>query len=244
MNGIYEIFIYRPVNSVIHRRSPFVRPIFPVIAVLASVIANNVLVALIILASAMVFAVIAKSMYREIIIVRSAFIFSIILFMLALLADGLGAAFVSMLKFIDVIISISLIGSVISMEELEAMGRLVRLPRDITFVFAVAVKFIPIMLIDLQEIVHSHESRGIEFNFKNPVKLVGVLAPLIMPLTMIAIRRSEELADAMIVRGYGIYDKPTLLYRFTVTKKDLTFAVLSAVAGSIIICVILIPGII
>jgi energy-coupling factor transport system permease protein len=244
MSGIYEIFIYRPVNSVIHRRSPFVRPIFPVIALLASIIANNVLAALIILASAIVFTIIAKSMYKVIKILRSTLIFSIILFMLALLADGLEAAFVSMLKFIDAIISISLIGSVISMEELEAMGRLVGLPRDITFVFAVAVKFIPIMLSDLQEIIHSYESRGIEFNFKNPVKLVGVLAQLIMHLTRIAIKRSEELADAMIVRGYGIYDKPTLPYRFTVTKKDLTFAVLSAVAGSIIVCVTLIPGII
>ncbi|MGC9208838.1 MAG: energy-coupling factor transporter transmembrane component T family protein [Nitrososphaeria archaeon] len=185
----------------------------------------------------MTFAAIAKTMHREI-IMRSAFIFSTMLFVLALLADGLEAAFVSMLKFIDVMASISLISAVVSMEELEVMGRLVHLPRSATFVFAMTVRFIPIMLMDLQEIVHSLASHGVELNFKNPIKLVKALAPM-----MIAINRSEELADAMTVRGYGMSDKPTLLYRFTVTKKDMIFMMISLIAGSIIVCAALRPGI-
>ncbi|MGC8557828.1 MAG: energy-coupling factor transporter transmembrane component T family protein [Nitrososphaeria archaeon] len=243
ISGIYETFIHRPVNSIIYRRSPFVRPIFPVIAALISVIVNNVPVALIIFASMMAFAAIAKTMHREIIIMRSAFIFSTMLFALALLADGLGAAFVSMLKFIDVMASISLISAVISIEELEVMGRLVHLPRSATFVFAMTVKFIPVMLMDLQEIVHSLASHGVELNFKNPIKLVKALAPMMIAMVMIAIRRSEELADAMTVRGYGMSDKPTLLYRFTVTKKDMIFMMISVIAGSIIVYAALSPGI-
>ena len=243
MSGFYEAFIQRPINSVVHRRNPFVRPIFPVIAVFASLIANNVFAALIILASVMAFAAIANSIHREIIILRSAFIFSILLFLLVFLADGWGLALVSMLKFINMMASISLISAVISLEELEAMGRLARMPRDMTFVFAAAVKFIPVILIDLQEIIHSRMSHGIEFTFKNPVKQVRALVPLLMPLTVMTIRRSEELADAMTVRGYGMSDRPTLLYRFQLAKNDWAFAVMSSIAGLAMLYVILNPAI-
>jgi energy-coupling factor transport system permease protein len=243
MRGFYEAFIQRPVNSVVHRRSPFVRPIFPVIAAFASIVANNVFAALVVLASVMAFAAIASSMRREVVILRSAFIFSILLFLIVFLADGWEAALVSMLKFINVMASISLISAVILLEEMEAMGRFVRMPRDMTFVFAAAVKFIPVILIDLQEIVHSQMSHGVEFTFKNPVKQVRALVPLLMPLTVMTIKRSEELADAMTVRGYGMSDRPTLLYRFRLTRIDWAFAVLSSVAGLAILYVILNPAI-
>lgn len=50
-------------------------------------------------------------------------------------------------------------------------------------------------------------SHGFEFTFKNLVKQVRALVPLLMPLTVMTIKRCEELADAMTVRGYGMSDR-------------------------------------
>ena len=84
-------------------------------------------------------------------------------------------------------------------------------------VIGIALRFIPTLLDETERIMKAQASRGVDFNHGGLFKRFGAVIALIIPLFVSALERSEELANAMIVRGYDPRAKRTRyrLLRFT-----------------------------
>ena len=88
---------------------------------------------------------------------------------------------------------------------------------EIAMTLSIALRFIPTLLDETERTMKAQASRGVDFNHGGLFKRLGAVIALIIPLFVSALERSEELANAMIVRGYDPRAKRTRyrLLRFT-----------------------------
>ena len=80
---------------------------------------------------------------------------------------------------------------------------------EIAMTLSIALRFIPTLLDETERIMKAQASRGVDFNHGGLFKRFGAIIALIIPLFVSALERSEELANAMIVRGYDPKAKRT-----------------------------------
>ena len=80
---------------------------------------------------------------------------------------------------------------------------------EIAMTLSIALRFIPTLLEETERIMKAQASRGVDFNHGGLFKRFGAVIALIIPLFVSALERSEELANAMIVRGYDPRAKRT-----------------------------------
>jgi energy-coupling factor transport system permease protein len=68
---------------------------------------------------------------------------------------------------------------------------------------SLAIRFVPSLLEEAQKILNAQASRGVDFGNGNIKEKGKALVSLIIPMFSIAFIKSNELANAMEVRGYN-----------------------------------------
>ncbi|AKI98015.1 energy-coupling factor transporter transmembrane component T family protein [Kosmotoga pacifica] len=86
-----------------------------------------------------------------------------------------------------------------------------KLPKKLSFdtglVLSIALRFIPILSQEMEKIILSQKARGADFESKNLFSRIKSSVAVIIPLVVLALRKSEELAVAMDMRYYGRYER-------------------------------------
>ena len=110
---------------------------------------------------------------------------------------------------------------------------------EIAMTLSIALRFIPTLLDETERIMKAQASRGVDFNHGGLFKRFGAVIALIIPLFVSALERSEELANAMIVRGYDPRAKRTRYRLLRFSWRDLIafLLVAAAFAGIIVLFV-------
>ena len=111
---------------------------------------------------------------------------------------------------------------------------------EIAMTLSIALRFIPTLLDETERIMKAQASRGVDFNHGGLFKRFGAVIALIIPLFVSALERSEELANAMIVRGYDPRSKRTRyrLLRFS-WRDAVAFILIAGIFAGIIILFVL-----
>lgn len=91
---------------------------------------------------------------------------------------------------------------------------------ELAMMISIALRFVPILLIEAETIMQAQRSRGTAFNRGGLIKRMKALLPLFIPLLATALRRAEELAMAMDARCYRGGSHRTRMNKFTVNKGD------------------------
>ena len=114
--------------------------------------------------------------------------------------------------------------------------KVVKFPaHEIGMTLSIALRFIPTLLDETERIMKAQASRGVDFNHGGLFKRFGAVIALIIPLFVSALERSEELANAMIVRGYDPRAKRTRYRLLRFTLRDLiAFIFIGGLFGLII----------
>ena len=114
------------------------------------------------------------------------------------------------------------------------------LAHEIAMTLSIALRFIPTLLDETERIMKAQASRGVDFNHGGLFKRFGAVIALIIPLFVSALERSEELANAMIVRGYDPRSKRTRyrLLRFT-WRDAIAFVLITGLFAGIIVLFVL-----
>ena len=110
---------------------------------------------------------------------------------------------------------------------------------EIAMTLSIALRFIPTLLDETERIMKAQSSRGVDFNHGGLFKRFGAVIALIIPLFVSALERSEELANAMVVRGYDPRAKRTRYRLLRFSWRDIVAFLLvgSAFAGVIVLFV-------
>ena len=112
----------------------------------------------------------------------------------------------------------------------------IRFPtHEIAMTLSIALRFIPTILDETERIMKAQSSRGVDFNHGGLFKRFGAVIALIIPLFVSALERSEELANAMIVRGYDPRAKRTRYRLLRFSWRDIIAFLLVAIAFAAVI---------
>lgn len=79
----------------------------------------------------------------------------------------------------------------------------------IAFVLSLSIKFIPLVIDQLNKIVKSLSSKGIEFKKTTIKNKFLILKSIIIPIINLSLKKADELAESMEVRLYDVNEKRT-----------------------------------
>ena len=106
---------------------------------------------------------------------------------------------------------------------------------EIAMTISIALRFIPTILDETERIMKAQASRGIDFSHGSLVKRFNAVIALIIPLFVSAFQRSEELSNAMEVRGYDPREKRTAYHKLQFHWKDLVaILIVLAIFGGVL----------
>ncbi|MBI4495748.1 MAG: energy-coupling factor transporter transmembrane protein EcfT [Deltaproteobacteria bacterium] len=116
------------------------------------------------------------------------------------------------------------------LEKLISPLRRFRVPvEDFSLMTMLAVKFIPILLGEANRIIKAQSARGVDFESGNFIRRARNLVPILTPLFHSVFNRAEELAMAMLARGYVSGARRTHLHPLRMQARD--YFVLAGLAG-------------
>jgi energy-coupling factor transport system permease protein len=93
--------------------------------------------------------------------------------------------------------------------------QLIGLPaRELALVMVIAVRFLPVILAEIDRIRMAQIARGASLKSKSGFCAIRTLLPLLIPTLTLALRRAEELAVAMEARGYSLSKNRTRFRSF------------------------------
>ena len=98
----------------------------------------------------------------------------------------------------------------------------VRFPvHALALVMSIALRFIPILTDETSRIINAQKARGGDFESGSFAKRIKALVPVLIPLLIGALRRADELGDAMDARCYSGSQVRTKYKKLTFGKGDL-----------------------
>ena len=110
--------------------------------------------------------------------------------------------------------------------------RKLRVPTDeLALMVTIALRFIPTLLMELDQIMRAQRARGADFSRGGPIRRARTLVPVLTPLFVLSFRRADELALAMEARCYRPGSARTRLHPLRAGALD---AALLAVTAAVI----------
>ena len=146
----------------------------------------------------------------------------------AIAPGGIGYASTLVLRLVTMLCSTAALLATTPTEHFTTLMRTLRLPNPLVFVCTTALRFIPTLRRRSRQITEAQRVRGAHIDSRGPVRRVLAHAAIMVPLLTSGIRMSEDLAAAMISRGYGITRHPTRLHDLHWTWRDTLLALVSA----------------
>jgi energy-coupling factor transport system permease protein len=120
-------------------------------------------------------------------------------------------------------------------EDLLSPLKRVRFPaHEVAMMMTIALRFIPTLGEEAEKIKGAQSARGADFSSGGPLRRVRSFIPVLVPLTVGAFRRADELADAMESRGYKGGEGRTRYRELRFRKRDavaLAVTVLALLVG-------------
>ena len=119
--------------------------------------------------------------------------------------------------------------------------KVIRVPvHEIAMMMSIALRFIPILIEEVNKIMKAQIARGADFDTGGLVKKAKAMIPLLIPLFVSAFRRASDLALAMEARCYHGGDGRTKLHPLKYKAADLgAYAVLLLYLGGMITMAVL-----
>mgnify|MGYP000219497694 CR=1 FL=1 len=100
------------------------------------------------------------------------------------------------------------------------LGRLGLPVREAAMVVTIALRFVPTLNQELENLVRAQAARGADIRSPRPWRRVAAWVPVFVPLFVAAFRRAEELATAMEARGFRGMQARTHLYELRIARRD------------------------
>lgn len=222
---------YYPGNSLLHRTDPRIKMLIMIEYLVFVIVANSELAAAVSLMFTAF--LIAVSGVRFRILIKSVKPLVFILIFTALInlffttgegeplvawkfiniyEEGIRSAIMMLLRLLSLVLGTSVLISFTTspleltdaIESLLSPLKKIKVPiHEFAMMMSIALRFIPTLIEETNKIISAQKSRCADFESGNLFKRLKALVPILIPLFVSAIRRAEELADAMECRCYN-----------------------------------------
>jgi energy-coupling factor transport system permease protein len=226
--GFLEGLRFTRADSPLHRADPRAKFLMALSIFASALIFSNALALSALLALQIPLVLIGKIAKRWSRSLRGGAFLAMLIFLMNLLT-GQGASFAigMSIRFICLLSSFSIFFLTTSPDDLGLALERCRIPYALSFTFTTAVRLVPTMALDAQEIIDAQRSRGLELERGRFLRRVRNYIPILVPLIVSAIRRSLELAEALESRAFGSSERRTSLVTLKMGARDYVLMALS-----------------
>ena len=149
--------------------------------------------------------------------------------------EGIRSAVMMLLRLLSLVLGSSVLISLTTspleltdaIESVLSPLKLIRVPvHEFAMMMSIALRFIPTLIEETNKIISAQKARCADFESGNILRRVKALVPILIPLFVSAVRRAEELADAMECRCYHGGEGRTKLKVMKACARDYVFITL------------------
>lgn len=148
------------------------------------------------------------------------FLFFFILFFNTLF-DSFNKGIQMSLRFMNILITFSLLFQTTSPDELSQALTKTGVPYHIAFSLSLAFRFVPTLATELETITDAQKSRGLEVNKGGIIQQIKSFFPMLIPLISNSIQRAYYIAESLEARSFSTnLSKRTNLFPIKFKPKD------------------------
>lgn len=107
------------------------------------------------------------------------------------------------LRLVDMVVAGLIFLATTPIEEFNAALMLVGLPYRVSFTIGLAFRLVPMLLEIAQTVIQAQKARGLDLNRGGLIKRVRNHFPIMVPVFILALRKVNNMAMALEVRGFG-----------------------------------------
>lgn len=229
MRGVLN---YVPGNTLLHRLDPRTKLILSLMICVASFLSNQVVFLLCLLALNLCLGALGHVFPQMLRILKGLMKACAFMFILQVLFIQQGEAYVDLigiritdfgvrtaymviLRLLNATLPLSLMLTVTRLTDLSnALVVHWHLPYQYAFTITTALHFIPVFFNDMQVISEAQLARGVSFDTRNPFRRFALMAPLSVPLLVSSVKKTEQAAIAVELRGFNLRTR-TSAYKVT-----------------------------
>lgn len=139
------------------------------------------------------------------------------------------------LRIFTLVISSTILTYTTPIDDFLQILRKLRVSYKIAFIITTAIRFIPTMEKKAQQIIEAQQARGAKFQDSNFVKRIKAYVPVMIPMIVESLRMSENLAMAMLNRGFGATPHWTVLQEIKAKPIDIFVSIIFLIVLSLLI---------
>jgi energy-coupling factor transport system permease protein len=226
-----EGFKFSSLKTPVHLLDPRAKFLLVIAVLVPALMFASVWVMVILLLSQLPLLFVGRVARRWALSLRAGVFLSALIFVVNLFTGSLFSAIALTLRFLVLLTAFSLFFMTTSPDDLGlALDRIgavrwlsrkwLGYPNALSFTFTTAVRLVPTLAVDAQTVVDAQRSRGLELDKGNLLRRIRNYIPILIPLLLIAIRRSLELAEALESRGFPGKEGRTSLFQLKLKRGD------------------------
>jgi len=144
-----------------------------------------------------------------------------------LTAGGLQLGLTLVLRIITMVLASTVVTFTTSIEDILQFFKKMKMPYQLAFIITTGIRFIPTMQRKAEMIQEAQIARGAEIGTGGIIKKIKSFIPILIPIIVNSIRMSDNLAVAMLNRGFGAMKTSTDLDEIRMMKNDYFIITLS-----------------
>lgn len=241
---------YIPGNSFLHRLNPITRLFAAFLFGVSCIMCDNVYAEIGLIVFMIIVSAICGMFVRAIKLVKTLLVLGILMFVIQLFfvregdpllvingfclitTGGLHSALLLSFRVVGTMLPLMLLFAFTQMNDLcNAMVKKLHVPYRYAFIVTTAFRFVPLFSEEFHEIQDAQKARGVDFDTKNVIRKVQLIAPLCVPLLVSSLKKVDSSAISAEMRGFN---------RRTVScgYKDYPFSVSDIITIIFLICLI------
>lgn len=238
MMDFYKAFQYSKQESILHRLDPRSKLSIAIALFVISALSKRLIIQLVLLVCCFVLAALGR-VFRRCVSLARVVAPLIVLLVVVNTIFGYGLEYSAMLavRFLVMVLSFSLLFVTTEPDLFGLVMEKMRLPYSLSLAFSMSLRMIPLMAEQAQKIVDSQRARGLDLESGNFLRRIKNLVPILVPMVVLSIKRSVEVAEALEVRGFGS-ERRTRYFDIRMGRID--FVVTAASLATVILYVFLV----
>ncbi len=225
--NLLSVFRFRRVNSPIHRLHPISKLLYSFFILVGVLLFVDPLTQAVIFLSTIPLLVASKTLKQWVRSLRNAVFFIGFIALINGVFSGIPFAVAMIFRLLALLTSFSIFFMTTYPEDMALAFTQMRLPYDYALAFSMAMRFVPTLAQEAQNIVDAQRSRGLELDKGRFLTRIRNYLPILVPMLLVALRRADSVAAAMESRAFGAVKKRTFLHELRFHWGDVILVLLT-----------------
>ena len=149
-------------------------------------------------------------------------------------SGGLASAFLLSFRVVATMLPLMILFAITPMNDLcNALVKQAHVPYRYAFIVTTAFRFVPLFTTEFHDIQDAQKARGVDFDTKNLIRKIKLIAPLCVPLLVSSLKKVDSSAISAEMRGFNLRNRASGYKEYPFAVRD---GIVLAVLAAAVVC--------